>query len=867
MAQNRLILICAPAGYGKTTLVGDWIRRLQASGGPAAAWLSLDEGDNDPAVFFSYFFACLQKIIPGTGEEARSLLESPQRPPIPALLSGIVNDLAASGAEIILVLDDYHAIHSQPVHEGLSYLIEHLPPGVHLAITSRSDPPFPLHRFRGRGQMVEIRQQDLRFSREEVNRFLSGFSSERLGSEEIGILEERTEGWITGIQMAALSMRGRVDKSAFIRSLAGSNRYILDYLAEEVMKGQSEAVQHFLLQTSLLDRLCGPLCDAMVDPALHLTSGQEMLEELERSNLFLIPLDDERRWYRYHHLFADLLRVRLKQAALLRPGMILELHRRAAGWLRAEGWAVEAIQHLINGEDYENAAVLVEQNTLRLFAQGELHLLLQWIHLLPPELSAQRPWLAIYQAWALAFAGQVQGIEPLLHQAEQAMVFKAHAAEDERRLQGEMIAIRGMAALMSGNVKGALPLLTLPVDAIPEESLFARSAAQWVIGYLSRMRGNLPRAVLAFQEMLALGRRMNNIWTIVSASIDLGEVLRQSGRLQSAGETYREALQALERSGSRNPGFLGRLQSFLATNLLERGEVDEARRLALEAVEHNRRWENPNHITYAALVIARIALSTGDITAAGAALETAGRASEQMAVMPHLVVATGAMRARLYLAQGDLSRALQWAANQPEPPDCFDEESMGRTVMVARVRLAQGDRLGALDLLARLETDARGGSKNNLLIETLTLTALAETDRSRAYQALEEAIALGLPEGYRRVYLDEGEPLRILLQGYRAQLKKDETEGQYPDHIALVDLLLSCFPSYSQVEKRGEVLLTDREIEILRCMAEGLTNEEIGRKLYISAGTVKAHSAAIYRKLDVANRSEAISKAKDKNII
>ncbi|HZW04818.1 MAG TPA: AAA family ATPase, partial [Anaerolineaceae bacterium] len=421
--ENHLTLVSAPAGYGKTALIADWVHRLaETPGAPAVAWLSLDESDNDPAVFFAYLAASLRTAHPAAADIAHRLLHAPQATPPRAAFAGLANELTQSGAGVVLVLDDYHLIRNPAIHDELAYWIDHLPPNAHLLVATRSDPSFPLHRYRGRGQMVEVRMDELRFSPEEVAGFMRQFSGVELGQAEVEILAGRTEGWIAGIQMAALSLRGKENKAQFIQSLAGSNRFILDYLAEEVIRDQPAEVKRFLLQSSILNRLCGPLCDALMGPEAGSESGQAMLERLESENLFLIPLDEERYWYRYHHLFADLLRLRLQQSARSEPGpgAVEQLHRRAAGWLAAAGWHAEAIQHFITAGDFEQAAELVERHTLRLFAQGELHRLLGWIRLLPPELAARRPRLSVYQAWTLAFAGRLGEVDAVLRPVEAA---------------------------------------------------------------------------------------------------------------------------------------------------------------------------------------------------------------------------------------------------------------------------------------------------------------------------------------------------------------------------------------------------------------------------------------------------------------
>ena len=415
-----LILVCAPAGYGKTTLLSEWAS-TQRQEGVRFAWLSLEDADNDFIRFFAYLAAALEKHVPGLVRLIEDLLAAPQPPSPPDLAATLVNPLASFAGSLVIVLDDVQAIHDPNLSAALLFLVEHLPPQVHLALASRSDPPLPLHRLRARGQLVELRLNELRFDREETAELLHLSSPAHLKEEDAALLEERTEGWAAGLRMALLSIRGKEDPSRFLHNLSGSQRYILDYLAEEVLRGQCQEVQDFLIETAILDRFNAELCEALVFSGLDrgLTgdrfASSQILEYLDRSNLFLIPLDDERNWYRYHHLFADLLRVRLKQRVQHQPGLLETLHSRAAAWLEENNFSEDAVHHALWAGDFDRAARIVERSTLDLFARGRLHQLLAWIHMLPEETAAQRPWLDVYQAWALAFASRIPEAEAHLN--------------------------------------------------------------------------------------------------------------------------------------------------------------------------------------------------------------------------------------------------------------------------------------------------------------------------------------------------------------------------------------------------------------------------------------------------------------------
>lgn len=841
--EKRLILVCAPAGYGKTTLICEWLERASN-----VCWISLERSDSDPRLFFSYLIASLRKTFPGIGAQARELLETPQLPPLQSILSLVLNDLANLKTPCILVLDDYHVLHTNAIHEGITFLLDHLPPDNHIVISTRSDPALPLHRYRSRGQIIEIRADDLRFSSDEVSHYMHEIAGISLSDAEITILEGRTEGWAAGLQMAALSLHGKSDKEQFIRSLAGTNRYILDYLLEEVLNNQSETVQRFLMQTAILDQMCAPLCEALTE--ISEAASQEILQNLECANLFITPLDNERTWYRYHHLFQDLLTMRLKQSL---PEKINTLHQRAGRWYESNGWISEAVPHYISGADFERAADLVEQHTVQLFAQGKLDQLVSWIHKLPADLSRRRPWLSIYQAWALAFAGKNPQAESLIQVVIQGLQGNDPSPEARRKLWTEIHGIRALLFITSGNLQAVLNMEGMLAAETDPNSLFARNVILWSLGYAWRMQGKFRDAIAAFREVVAIGRQLNNVWVMSTGYADLGMVLRLLGRLKEAEATYRESLEMLHQAGAGGLGYIGRSKSFLANLLCERNQLDEAWQLTNESIEHSELWNNPNHRGHAYWTQARILHGKGDTAAAEEALKKAAKITMQPAIVPNLRAVVETFGVRLALAQGRVSEAQRWAEEHPisqkTPPqniEVFDLQILAH----ARILIAQEKLSAAWKLLEKLEKDARTTGRTNTLIETLTLKTLAAPKRSTALEVLESAIELGIPEGYRRTFLDEGDRLQQLLESLRGR----------PN---LVEPLLGAIPGKSKVE----TILTSREFDILRGMAEGLSNKEIGQKLFVSAGTVKAHSAAIYRKLEVANRTGAIARAKDLGLL
>jgi LuxR family transcriptional regulator, maltose regulon positive regulatory protein len=840
--EKRLILLCAPAGYGKTTLVCEWLQKI-----PQACWISLDKRDNEPRLFFSYLIAALQTVLPGIGGQAQALLNAPQLPALQAVLSSLLNDLAQAQSKTVIVLDDYQSIHASQIHEGIAFLLDHLPPEVHFVITTRSDPALPLHRYRSRGQLVEIRADDLRFTTDEVSAFMKGIARVSISASEAAVLESRTEGWAAGLQLAAISLRKKANIAEFIQSLAGSNRYILDYLMEEVLKNQTPDVQHFLMETAILDRLCPPLCDALFQ--LGEVPSQQILQYLEHENLFVLPLDNEGYWYRYHHLFQDLLLMRLKQ---MTPERIQILHRSAANWYETNGWIREAVQHYILGEDFERAADLVEQHTLQLFAQGKLDQLMNWIQKLPADFAARRPWLSIHQAWVMAFAGKNSEAKSLIRNVIDVSAAKDPLPEEQKKLWTEIHGIRALISITSGDIQKALASADLMDAEFHPDHLFARSVILWSHGFAWRIQGKIDKSISAFREVLQIGKQINNLWTLSTSYADLGMVLRLSGKLREAEATYREGLRIMQQSDMGGLGFVGRLESFLANVLYEKNELDEAMQLVNASIAHNEMWSNPNHVAHAYWTKSRILFGM-NADSIEEALDKAETAASHQAAVPTLRTGVDALRVRFWLKEGRRNDAAQWLESHPLHRDA-SQQNMEDFEMLAlthvRILLAQENIPASRKLLEELETPARQNGRNNTLIEILTLKALAATSRASALTSLESALSLGIPQGYRRVFMDEGPKLKPLLESLQGCTK-------------LVEPLIGAKEAKQKVDR----LLTARELDILRGMAEGLSNKEIGQKLFISAGTVKAHSAAIYRKLEVLNRTEAISRAKDLGLV
>ena len=540
----RLTLVSAPAGFGKTTLLGEWSEDLVADGS-SVAWLSLDGSDNHPARFFSYLLGALREVEDGIGESILAALDAPQSPPVDVVMGALVNDLADLPQEVVIVLDDYHVVDSRPVHEAVSFLLEHMPENVHLMIAGRSDPPLPLPRLRARDHVTEIGAADLRFTPEEATAFLNDAMELALSAGDVAALEEVTEGWIAALQLAALSMRGRGDVSGFVESFSGSNRHVLDFLAEEVLERQPEEVRGFLLETSVLERMTAPLCDAVTGRP----DGQEMLERLERENLFVVALDDERRWYRYHHLFAEFLRSRLN---VENPGLADELHLRASRWYEDGGLLVEAIGHALLGSgadpDYEQAARLIERGTEGAWSRGEGPTVLGWLEALPTEAKRRRPRLYTEHALSLAVTGRPDDVEPFLEEAEQA-ASEAATGEDRGFLLGFASAIRSWCARLRGNAPEAVELARRALSLLPNEDAPHRIFATICLGDALRTTGDLAAADVAFAESIKHARAVGHVNSTLTAMAWHARVQVELGRLRKADEVLRRARRFVTEQG------------------------------------------------------------------------------------------------------------------------------------------------------------------------------------------------------------------------------------------------------------------------------------------------------------------------------
>ncbi len=855
----KLMLVSAPAGFGKTTLLGEWLAPPAGSGTERAmAWLSLDRNDNDPATFWTYVIAALRTVTPGIGASTLSLLQQAQPSPVRLLLTTLINEVNADAADMVLVLDDYHVIDSPEVQDGVSFLLEHLPPRLHLVIVSRADPALPLASLRARGELVEVRAADLRFTTDEAAAYLNGTMGLELTHEDVGALEGRTEGWIAALQLAALSMEGREDAAGFIAGFAGDDRYVVDYLVEEVLKRQPEHVQDFLMQTSILDRMNGALCDALTGR----DDGRATLEDLDKRNLFLVPLDDRRQWYRYHHLFADVLQARLLDE---RPGRVAELHLLASDWHATHGDQAEAIRHAMAGQDFPRAAALVELEMPAMRRDRREMTLRAWLEMLPSEVLRVRPALCNALGGTRLSTGTMEGVDALLREAQRwldepsdAMVVVDHEAF--RRLPAEVAVHRSGLALATGDIDGAVALAQQALALALDDDYLSRGAASALRGLAAWGSGDLETAEASYAESLVHFERIGHIGDIFGCSIAHADMRLTLGRLRAAADTFEKALQlAPEGAVVRGTAdmHVGR-----AALYYELDDLAAARRELARSLELGEHTALPQNAYRYRVGMAKLSGVEGDLDAAVNLLDDAERVyvgdfSPNVRPVP-------AVRARMWLAQGRLADALGWV--RAEGLAATDDLSYLREfehVTLARILMAQGSVDQALELLARLAQAAEEGSRSGSLIEIQIVLALAhqlQGDLPAALTSLEAALVLAEPEGYVRTFVDEGPAMATLLEA----AAEKEIAPRY------VGRLLAAFSTTTRAPAAAPGLvepLSDRERDVLRLLGTELSGPEIARELVVSLNTVRSHTKAIYAKLGVNSRRTAVRRAQELGLL
>ena len=878
--HRKMTLISAPAGFGKTTLVSEWVATCEQP----VTWLSLDDGDNDPTRFLTYLIAALQKIDSNMAKGTLSALQSPQPPPTEFALTALINEIAAVPEKIILILDDYHLIEAQPIHKALNFLLENIPPQMHLVIATREDPLLPLPRLRARGQLTELRAAELRFTSSEAAEFLNQVMGLNLSAENIAALETRTEGWIAGLQLAAISMRGRGDTGNFIKAFTGSHRLVLDYLIEEVLEQQPESIQIFMLQTAILKRLNGSLCDALTGQ----DNGQQVLETLDRANLFIVPLDDERRWYRYHHLFVDLLRQRLRQT---QPEQLSNLHLKASEWFEQKGQWSDAVQHAFAAEDPERVADLAELAWDPMNMSYQAVTWLGWVKELPDDLVRSRPALSAGCGWASLDTGDLDAAEFHLQDAEQWLDAAANANEklevssgnremlDEeefRALSTSVANARAYLAQALGDVPGTEKYARRAIDLLRDDDYFERGLAEILLGFAYWTNGELDAAHKAVVNAVANMQMTGRVLFVISFTSYLVDIMTAQGRLRESERTYLQLLEKVTEQDEPEIPETAVVHLGLSELYLEQGDMEAAKRHLQKSEALGEQPAFAPWYRHWIFAHARIMETDGDLDGVIKMLNGAERLYYRHPIPD--VRPLKALLSRAWLAQGRLAEALRRVHERGLSVD--DELSYLREfehitlakVLIARYKNVQDDTYikDAIGLLERLLKAAEEGKRIGSIIETLVLQALAyeaQGDISNALFPLKRALSLAEPEGYFRIFVCEGPPMaRLLYEALSHEIAPDYVQRllkAFPvEEPEKTDAPQSHGPDTELIEP-----LSERELEILQLIAKGLTNQKIGARLYLSLNTVKAHTRNIYGKLGVNSRTQAVARAQSLGLL
>jgi LuxR family maltose regulon positive regulatory protein len=888
---RKLTLVSAPAGFGKTTLLSEWIHMVGAHRDAPLpiAWLSLDEGDNDPTRFFTYLIAALRQVDGEAGQADQSLLGAPQLPPVESLMTLLIDDVTAVPA-FVLVLDDYHLIHTALVHDALAFLLDHQPPHMHLLIATRTDPPLPLPRLRVRGQMTEIRADDLRFTEEEAATFLNQALGLPLHAEQIAALEARTEGWIAGLQLAALSLQDCKDADTFIAAFSGDDRHVMDYLVEEVLHYQPPHVQAFLLQTSILQRLCGPLCDAVVDWQLDAESqapsaSQPILEYLERANLFIVPLDNRRQWYRYHRLFADLLRHRLQGE---HPDQVADLHRRASRWHEQVDDVEGAIHHALTIPDVPLAVRLLEQYGSRLLDRGQIVTLLDWLQQIPDDVLCANPRLCTGCGWVYALTGQVETAERYVEAGEAALstfeplyIASMNHVVTPEEVQSDLMTIRAYCARLRGDSAGVIRHSRQALEQLPADEYGTRAALALNLGLLHQEEWDLDAARMAFSEAFEMALKSEEDTYVAATALSMqGDLLATQGDLQEAAECYRQAIElSAQRPDAASPtpavcyGHLG-----LAEIHYQRNELAAATSHLEKAWESAQQTGNREMMVAVHVLRPRLASASGDPAQVEVLLDQADKLVQGHGIEYQDANRT-AIRGELYLAQGDVDAAAQLVAERDLQPARLAAEGetssalwdrLPEYLLLARVMLAQGRLDAALALLADLVAAAEASGYLVALIEAAILQALAQHRKrsdAQALQRLEHALALAEPQGYVRPFINAGKPVDALLRQVIARGVRAAYAGQVLAAFMAQAREHSASLAPDAAMGRLYEQLTEREHQVLRLLATGLSSTEVAEELVIAVSTARSYIKVIYRKLDVHSRDEAIARGRQLGLL
>jgi len=871
--HRKLTLISAPAGFGKTTLVSEWVEQLRLEDpdkGRRIAWLSLDENDNELTRFLSYFIHSLKQVDEmesSMGESALAMLQSRQAPSIEVVLTSLINELVDIPNEIILILDDYHVIEAPAIDDALTFFLGHLPSKLHLVITSRIDPSLPLPRLRARGQVTELRAADLRFTLDETAEFFQHISGLELSVSDIAALENRTEGWIAGLQLAALSMQGRKDISGFIHSFTGDHRYIVDYLVEEVLQRQSDDLRNFLLQTSILSRLNSALCDAVTGRS----DSNSVLSDLGRANLFIVPLDNNRHWYRYHHLFRDVLRAHLVQE---HPEQMSVLHHRASEWYEQNELFPDAIRHSLSSGDYEYAASLVEQIWSEMDRNRQSARWLEWAKALPDDVVHSRPVLSVGYAWALLDRGELEAGNVRLQSAEKCLEKDTSEIvvvdeEEFRFLPATIATARTYHSLAVGNIHVAVTFARKALESLPEAEHLRRGTPASLLSLASWTNGDLETADQALVNAMASYKKAGNILYAITGTYPIVDIRVTMGRLRQAFDVCQQAIQLAEGQVEFVRWGVVDVYSAMSDLYREMNNFEAAEEYLSKARVLGEKSQVPRWRYRWCLAQARLKESQGDLDDALNLLDEA-EANYRRGPMPD-VRPTATLKARIWIKQNRLSEALGWVKEQNLSSE--DELSFLREfdhITLARVLLAQYKKdqeneaiHDAISLLERLSKEAENGNRMGSMIEIRILLALAYEAHNEipgAIESLEYALSLAEPDGFIRIFVDEGASMAHLLSEAKVRGVMPEFLGKLLDVFGKAE---NKTPSNQNVIEP----LSDREMEILTLIAKGLKNKEVAEKMVISLNTVLYHTKNIYNKLGVNKRTQAILKAQELNLL
>ncbi len=850
--HRKLTLISAPVGFGKTSVLSEWIPKSPH----CVTWLSLDKEDSESTRFWTYFITSLQGLRSDLGKDALSLLQSMPAPSINSILSTLINSITTFSDTFAMVLDDYHMIDSKPIDQAFTFLLEHLPPNMHLVITTREDPHLPLARLRARSQLTELRAADLRFTTSEAAEFLTQVMGLNLSEEDIAALENRTEGWIAGLQLAAISMRGQKDLTSFIQSFTGSHHFIMDYLVEEIFQQQSEFVRTFLLCTSILERLCGPLCDAVLLDSSN--SGQKVLEYLDQTNLFIVPMDNERRWYRYHHLFAELLQQRLQQGSVPPTGErgmeeVAELHIRASKWFEDNGMVIEAFQHAAAANDIERAARLIEGRGAPVHFRGAASQVLNWLTSLPESILDDSPSLWVTYASVLLFVGQNSAAEPKL-QAAEAAIGKTEPDDEMRDIIGRIAAMRATMAVGRNDSDIIISQSQRALAYLSLENLPYRTAVNWTLGYAYQFQGDRLKASQAYNEIISTAETFENSIYVIAAFTSLGQIQETDNQLSMAAKSYERVLQL---AGDPSQPIACEAHLGLARLYYQWNDLNAAQKHGQRCQQLMQQIESVSTVVSHKLFLARLLLSRGDVSALEAVFQEAEAYIHQHKFCNQMAD-VAAIQVLVLLRKGDLVTASDLAQTYPLP------------ISQARIHLAQGNPRKALDVLAPVRQQAEKKNWHDERLKVLILQSLAhwaQGSSETAVEILKDALVSAKPGGLIRIFVDEGPSMARLL--YEALAREIEP--------AYVRQLLAAFP-VSDSEPAALTLPPDveaglieplsmRELEVLQVIAEGLSNQEVAKRLYLSLHTVKVHARNIYAKLGVKNRTQAVATGRSLGIL